>query len=127
MNEINAVKQAAPAAPLRLGSPSLVDGVFGATGTVTITREHALSVLREVNGQISWLALNKLGRLFASPIAYLSDEERGRWLERKALELEHDPFDGIRGYQLAALLPQDIYATDLLAHGPVRQEQARST
>lgn len=66
------------AAPLRLGSPSFVDGLLGDLPAVTISRAQALSVLGEVSGHVSWQVLLKLGRLFASPIAYLSDEERQR-------------------------------------------------
>lgn len=48
------------------------------------------------------------------------------WLERKAQELEHDPFDGVRGYQTAALLPHERFATDLFAEGPVGHERPRA-
>lgn len=50
-----------------------------------------------------------------------------RWLERKAEELEHDVFEGIRGYQTAALMPRDVFATDLAAHGPEQREQSQTT
>lgn len=48
-----------------------------------------------------------------------------RWLDRKAEELVNDPFHGIRGYELAALLPEDRYATGLLAEVLPEPQQGR--
>lgn len=76
-----------PAAPLTFGSPSLVDAVVGTAPAVTITRELAISVLRDLNGQIPPLALSKLGLLFASPLAYLSDEQRRRMRQQVLAEM----------------------------------------
>lgn len=78
---------AEPAATRCVEPPSIVKNVVGVEPVFTVSRELALSVLGEVQGHVSWEVLNRLGRLFRSPLAYLSDEARNRLRQQVLSEM----------------------------------------